>query len=297
MEQIEAFIAAARAPSFRMAAETCALSPAAFSRRVQAFSAFVGLALFEKTAAGLRLTDAGHRCLEELEPAYAELRRAAAHVSRPEGARIGVTLSLSHSLAVGWLIPRLERFRAAHPRIELSLRTRRDAADVRSGDADLGLCFSDVDLSGLSARPLLEAEATPVAAPATARAFAGGAKTLRDQRLLTVARPPDVWGWWAKCAGLEDDLTPAASFDLLDAMYECAAEGSGVALGSSPTLWPHLESGRLVCLGLPVVRFPGDGYRLAERVARKPRWAVSAVSRWLQSEALRSPRLSETAAR
>jgi LysR family transcriptional regulator, glycine cleavage system transcriptional activator len=38
MEAIEAFIEAARAPNFRTAAERCALSPAAFSRRIQAAS-------------------------------------------------------------------------------------------------------------------------------------------------------------------------------------------------------------------------------------------------------------------
>ena len=75
LEQIEAFIEAAEAPSFRVAAERCALSPAAFSRRIQAFSACLGVALFERTPSGARLTAAGRRCLADLKPAYLELRR------------------------------------------------------------------------------------------------------------------------------------------------------------------------------------------------------------------------------
>jgi DNA-binding transcriptional LysR family regulator len=42
LHQIEAFLAAAEAPSLRAAAERRALGPAAFSRRIQEFSAYVG---------------------------------------------------------------------------------------------------------------------------------------------------------------------------------------------------------------------------------------------------------------
>jgi DNA-binding transcriptional LysR family regulator len=290
LEQIEAFVAAARGPTFRAAAETCALSPAAFSRRVQAFSAFVGLTLFERCSTGLRLTDAGRRCLADLEPAFLELRRVAAAVSREDDDELVVALSASHSLTVGWIIPRLARFRETHPQIELCLRTRRDAADLRSGDADLGLCFSDVDLAGLAHTPLLDVEVTPVAAPAMAAAVHHRGN-LRGQRLLTAASPPGVWAWWGKASGCGDDLASSASFDILQASYEAAAEGGGVALGASPTVWPYLESGRLVRLGWPAVRLPGGAYHLAARPERKRRRAVASVWRWLEDEARQAPSL------
>jgi DNA-binding transcriptional LysR family regulator len=292
LEQIEAFVEAARAPSFRAAADACALSPAAFTRRVQALAVFVGAPLFERTGGSAQLTDAGRRCLAELEPAYLELRRAAAAVVGEDAGRSAVTLSSSHSLAVGWLIPRLERFAAAHPDIALTLRTRRDAADIRRGDADLGLCFSDIDLAGLASRPLLEVEGTPVASPSVAAAFDSGGRDLGRQRLLTVASPPHIWDWWAKAAGWNGALGPETAFDIMDAMYKGATEGLGVAMGSSPTVWPYLESGRLVRLGLPAARFNGEGYHLAARPERRRRHAVAAVWRWLEAEAAAAPRLA-----
>src|SRR5204862_4538803 len=97
----------------------------------------------------------------ELEPAYLELRRIAEKVG--DRGRRDVTLSLSHSLAVGWLIPRLEKFRARHPDIALTLKTDRGARGVRSGEADLGICFTDIDLTGLDHVDLLNVAATPVA--------------------------------------------------------------------------------------------------------------------------------------
>jgi DNA-binding transcriptional LysR family regulator len=298
LEQIEAFIEGARAPSFRAAADACALSPAAFTRRVQALASYVGAPLFERTAGRLQLTEAGRRCLEELEPAYLELRRAAAAVGicgDGEDGRAVVALSLSHSLAVGWLIPRLEHFEATHPDISLMLRTRRDAIDIRRGDADLGLCFSDVDLAGLASRPLLEVDGTPVASPQLAAAFHADGGDLGRQRLLTVASPQNVnlWDWWAKAAGWSGALKPAVSFDILDAMYQVASEGFGVGMGSSPTVWPYLENGRLVRLGLPAARFPGGVYHLAARPERRRRRAVAAVWRWLEGQAADLPRLAE----
>jgi DNA-binding transcriptional LysR family regulator len=96
LEQIEAFIEAGRARTFREAADRCALSPAAFSRRIQGFSDFIGLKLFERQPGGVRLTEAGRSCLAELEPAYMELRRAAAHVAGdPLAKRVRLSRSLT----------------------------------------------------------------------------------------------------------------------------------------------------------------------------------------------------------
>jgi DNA-binding transcriptional LysR family regulator len=285
LEQIEAFVEAAHGPSFRVAAERCALSPAAFSRRIQAFSNFLGLTLFERHQNGVRLTDTGRRCFAELEPAYLELRRAASSVVGDDDDSMRVTLSLSHSLAVGWLIPRLESFRSAHPQIELTLRTQRDASELCRGDADLGLCFSDVDLNGLASRPLLEVAATPVAAPAVAALLAADQAPLKNQRLLSVTSPPQIWNWWARSTGYEENLKASASFDILHAMYESASEGLGIAMGASPTVWPFLDSGRLVRIGLPAARLPGGAYHLAARRERKRKRSVSAVWRWLEREA------------
>lgn len=292
LEQIEAFIQAAEAPTFRVAAERCALSPAAFSRRIQAFSAFAGEPLFERTGAGARLTQAGRDRLDALKPAYLELRRAAAGLERREGPQV-VSLSLSHSLAVGWLIPRLDRFRAAHPEIELRLRSERGSADMRRGEADLGICYSDIDLTGLLQTSLLEVSVAPVAAPAVAAAFAEHGN-LREHRLLAGARPIDLWPWWAREAGMDPTLPKAETYDLLHAMYEMAAGGFGVALGATPTVWPHIESGRLVRLPLPQVAAPG-GYRLAAPADRRRRAPVAAVWRWLEGEAARTEGLAAAA--
>jgi DNA-binding transcriptional LysR family regulator len=284
LEQIEAFIEAAKGPSFRAAAERCAISPAAFSRRLQAFAAALGVPLFERSAGRIRLTEAGRQRFAEFEPSYNALRRAAAALPRDRGTPKEVRLALSHSLAVGWLIPRLDGLRAACPDIEIVLRSERSAAGVRSGDADLGFCFSDIDVRGLITGPTVPVLVTPVAAPEFAAAFRSGRRRLADERLLTVAEPAGIWDWWGRAAGRDEVLTAGASFEILHAMYEAAAHGFGVAMGASPTVAPFLLSGRLVTLGLPAIPFPG-GYRLVTAAEQRRRPEVVAVWRWLAAEA------------
>ncbi len=284
IEQIEAFIAAARSHNFRAAAVQCALSPAALSRRIQALSEFTGYALFKRDANGMRLTEHGKRYLEQLEPSFLELRRAASSSVVAGDDHSAVRLSLSHSLAVGWLIPRLGALRVKHPGIDLLLRVRRDAADVRNGDADLGICAQDHDFSNLDTQPLLSVSVTPMAQPAIADAFRAGTALLKNQRLLASTQSRHLWNCWARATGLEGNFTPQATFDVLQGMYEAAAHGFGIVLGASPTVDQHLQSGRLVPLGLPTAQL-SDFYRLVATRNSLRKRPVAAVHDWLASEA------------
>lgn len=293
LEVIEAFVEAARAPSFRIAADRCALSPAAFSRRIQAFTAFVGQEVFERVPGGMRLTDAGRQCLETLEPTYRAILGAARDLeTKPVASKISI--SLSHSLAVSWLIPRIERFYAAHPRIDVAIVTTRTAEAVRAGDADLGLCASDVDVTGLHAELLLEGHVTPVASPEVA-ARLSGSRSLASERLLTVAQGLDLWSWWSYQTGVDCGMPrPVSAFDMAQALYEAAAAGLGVAPGLDLIVDGYLRSGRLAPLGLPSVRHPG-GYRLVTRPSRLGAAQVAPLWTWLHDEAARD-RLRETPA-
>ncbi|CAN5391549.1 LysR substrate-binding domain-containing protein [soil metagenome] len=286
LENIQAFIEAARGPNFRAAAERCAISPAAFSRRLQALASRFDRVLFERTADGLRLTEAGARCLRELEPAYQELRRAARAAVGDDVEQTDVRLSLSHSLAVGWLIPRLGDFNDAAPDIRLSFDTIRDGSSLRRGTVDLALCFSDTDFSGLSSRALITVSGTPVASPEVAARFRTNPDLSAFPR-LAVSVPVNIWDWWTDQAGLTR-LAATTRFDVTQAAYEAAAQGIGIVLGALPTVQPYLDDGRLVELGLPWLKYPGE-YRLAATRAGRRRRPVAAVWSWLETQAANTP--------
>lgn len=283
VDQIEAFLQAARAPNFRTAAEQLALSPAALTRRIQAFSDYVGEELFERSGGGMRLTQAGHRCIQQLEPVFFSLRDAAASVGGRDQTIHQINISVSHSLAVSWLIPRMQRFRESHPMIDLTLKIERTSARVRSGDADIGICYAGVDCSRLRMEPLFGVTVTPVACPAVAARNSGRVQ-LSDECLLVSAQSSELWRWWGRETGYPEELAASTEFDILQGMYEAAACGLGIALGASPTVWPYMDSGKLVPLGMGSAHIP-DAYRLISTDARIAQPQVAAVWDWLLHEA------------
>jgi LysR family glycine cleavage system transcriptional activator len=139
--------------------------------------------------------------------------------------------SLSHSLAVGWLIPRLDRFRARFADVDVEILTVRTAEAIRLGDADLGVCAMDVDVSGLHAEHLLDVRVTPVACPRIASEFRAGNGSLAKHPLLGMTRHPGLWSWWAGEVGANHDarLHAKAGFDALHAAHEAAAAGLDLA--------------------------------------------------------------------
>lgn len=283
METIEAFLEAARAPSFRVAAERCALSPAAFSRRIQAFARFADNEVFERGPSGMRLTETGQRMLASLEPGYLAMREAAADMVAPRGGG-AVTISLSHSLAVGWLIPRLPDFSARYPGVELRFVTDRTPASLRRGEADVAICTSDADVSGLDSAPILDITVCPVASPPVAKRMAETGAGLDAIGVLSMRQHPDFWSWWSREAGHSvGALRTVATFDTQHAMFEAAAAGAGIAAGIDTTVVPHLESGRLVTLGLPAIRYPGAYCLLSSTRGGSPR--VQILRSWLREQA------------
>lgn len=254
LEATEAFLAAARSVSFRAAAQSLALSPSAFSRRIQVLESFLGIALFDRTGPTTVLTPAGHTYRGQIEPALDAIRRATLAV-RQAGRERSLRIATSHSLAVGWLVPRLAGLRQRHD-IEIELVVTRDQQALRSGAADLAIWGgfdADEDLCG---ETLVELRALPVA---TARLADGrlpprSAEEICAHRLLGVRRPGGVWERWLAANGTPGEAPPmAAVFDTNDLMYEAAACGLGVALGVPLLIERFTQDGRLrPCLGAPV---------------------------------------------
>src|SRR5690606_35868876 len=174
---IEAFVVASRLGSFKAAAHELGVSPSAFSRRIQALETHVGARLYDRGDTALRLTKAGRRYLNRLEPGYAAIR-AATDWMTPSAGRRPLRVGVSQSFAIGWLLPRLRRFHDAW--------------------ADIAILFGDGQWPGMRSRRLLDADAMVVGAPALAGA---SIETLGRQRQLEMFYPPDLWRYWLDATG------------------------------------------------------------------------------------------------
>jgi DNA-binding transcriptional LysR family regulator len=145
IDQIEAFVAIVRGGGFTRAAGLLHLSQPAVSRRLELLERELGAPLFERMRSGVILTEAGRTFLPHAEGLLACLRDGSESVRALQQVDGGtVTLALVGTLASTTLTGCLQRFRNAHPQVELHLRTalsQEISVLVRRGDATLGLRY------------------------------------------------------------------------------------------------------------------------------------------------------------
>lgn len=281
LEAIEAFVAVARAGGIRAAAGDLALSPSGASRRIATLEAFLGATLFERSDQGLRLTEAGRRYLDAVEPAVAAIRRATSAI---EDEPDRIVLATSHSLAERWIMPRLAALRATES-IEVDLLPTRDPDVLRSGEAHLAI-WGSMDARDLTSETFGEVTARPVMAP---RLFDGrtppsSEAALRDYPLLAPRDPSGIWRRWFAAAGIAADAPRIAEYATMALVYEAASAGLGVALAVPMLCEPQLRAGTLVPCGeaMPV----GEAYRLYRAGRRGARsQSETRLVQWLRREA------------
>lgn len=152
-DDLRYFLAVAGAGSLSGAAQQLGVNTTTVLRRVASLEDDLGARLFERERTGYRLTAAGEKLVEALEPVDRRLsalpRDFAASGSGGEGA---VRLAASEVLAAALIAPELPAFRSAHPGLELELVD--DPRGASLGNAPrIGNPLRDVDVALRAARP------------------------------------------------------------------------------------------------------------------------------------------------
>ncbi|MET0232139.1 MAG: LysR substrate-binding domain-containing protein, partial [Rhodanobacteraceae bacterium] len=167
---------------------------------------------------------------------------------RPLRARRDNVLSLSAmpSLASSWLMPRLPRFVALHPDVEINLDSSIDLADFSDCRFDAAMRYGPGQWEGVVSELLFEEWLTPVASPAL---LAGRKRPKLDELAeWPLLCPEDPWALWFEKFGGTTPKRFAASFSDSETRQRAAVEGVGIALGRMAMVRPLIESGMLVAL-------------------------------------------------
>jgi DNA-binding transcriptional LysR family regulator len=126
--------------SFTAAAESLGYTQSAVSRQVAGLEGAAGTPLFERTARGVRLTDAGVALLRRAGTVLDEVDAAQRELEGMSELATGTLHVGAIPTAVAALLPRaLRAFRDQHPGVEVSLREGGTASQIRrlvSGSAD-----------------------------------------------------------------------------------------------------------------------------------------------------------------
>lgn len=253
LNALRAFEAAARHRSFALAAAELHVTPAAVSHQVRTLEEQLEVRLFRRLPRGVVLTEAGRAMLPELAKGLDHFARAV------RGAVAGETagelrLTVIPSFAQLWLMPRLGRFLAAYPEIEITILGSSELVDLTRADVDLGIRYGTGRYPGLWSRLLFTEEAFPVCAPSLLDGPPAlrRVEDLRRHRLLhdwnlTSGEAWLTWQAWLDHMGLSG-VDPRRGLRLSDSvmLMEAAVRGLGVAIGRTSLAGGHLAAGRLV---------------------------------------------------
>lgn len=282
---LRAFEAAARHLSFTRAAAELHVTQTAISHQIRGLEELLGVRLFRRLPRGLALTDEAQRYLPAVRDAFDRIQTATSELMSARAAG-PLTASVLPSFAAKWLVPRLGRFRMAHPEIDLRISASLHLVDFAREDVDLGIRMGRGHYPGLRVDRLFGEALIPVCSPALLE-HGPPLRQPADLRHHLLLHDDDYTGWqlWLELAEVEGaDAGRGPIFTDSGMVVQAAAEGQGVALARVALAAWDIAAGRLV---RPFeVTLPHDlAYYLVcpEAAAERPR--IAAVRAWLLAEA------------
>ncbi len=279
LNALRAFEASARHLSFTRAGLELRVTQAAVSQQVKGLEEILGVRLFRRLPRGLALTEEGEALLPVLSESF---RRIGTTLERFRGGRLQEVLTIGAvgTFVTGWLLPRLPRFRTAHPFIDLRLMTNNNRVDLAGEGLDAAIRFGDGAWHGTEATRLLAAPLSPLCAPAIAERLRQPSDLPRETLLRSYR--VDEWDRWFAAAGLPAPAIRGFVFDSSLTMAEAAVQGAGIALLPARMFDHDLRQGRLVRPFAAEVTL--GAYWLTRLQSRPESEALAAFRAWLLAE-------------
>ena len=266
--QLEAFLEAANRGSFRRAADALYLSQPSVSARVQALEDEVGVALFHRTARGVRLTDMGRTFLPFAQRSMDTLRRGKEVLESVRQTSTGI-LNIATARVIGtYVLPEtLHKFHQLHPNANLHIKVGGSSEVLQmvvNEEVQLGLArfmqHPDVD-----ALHLYDEEAVLVVHPEHPFARTGAAAMAQvAQEPLIVYDPGDPGSSYFQFINRvcrDAGVTPKVEMNLdsVEAAKNMVQLGLGISFLPRSGVRRELDSGSLSLIALaetPVVLLP-----------------------------------------
>ncbi len=254
LDLLRTFTLAAGSRTFSEAGRRKGVSTSAISQQIRTLESQLGIALFERTGRGARLTEEGralHRAIEDeftrIETALDEAVAGGGEVRGP------VAIGAPRTFATHWLRPRLVALLETYPDLRLSVDFASPAdleRRVVEGDLDLALLARPARCSGLVERPVQTEELVAVASTEAVERVGhlGNAADLRGRRYLAFDRDRSMLSrWWRAHFGRSEDppervVCQVRSIEELGAL---ATAGMGIAVLPRYAVADALDGGLL----------------------------------------------------
>lgn len=288
LKALRAFEAAVRTGSYADAAMQLGVTHGAISQQIATLESWLGQRLFTKEGRRMVATPMARIFAAEVGLSFDRLAVAADAYGRP-GVRRILRVSAPTSLAMRWLIPRLHRYHADHPHIEVVVSTVSCVVEDLRGGVDIairrGVARHDLwpqhrvvplmeDVDRLIMSPTLFSR-RPIHKPADVE----GHTWLASQTRL------GDWDNWLEAADLQHLAgLPRQTFDHFFVTRQAVEDGLGIGIGPLPMLEIDIASGNLM-MPLPEIRVPRTGYIAIYPRQDSPAHLLSGFVDWLVSQA------------
>ncbi|WP_105190412.1 transcriptional regulator GcvA [Pseudoalteromonas sp. T1lg48] len=247
LNSLKAFEAAARHLSFTKAAEELYVTQAAVSHQIKTLEEHLGLKLFLRKNRSLLLTEEGQGYFLDIKEIFSQLDDATERLLA-RGAKGSLTVSLTPSFAIQWLVPRLSLFNEQHPDIDVRIKAQDQDDNSLQDDVDVAIYYGRGHWSGVETHKLHTEYLVPLCSPMllTGPKPLNEPQDLQNHTLLhdTTRRP---WKVWMKTAGVRNvQVNQGPIFSHSSMAMQAAAHGQGVALGNLVLAKPEIDAGRLI---------------------------------------------------
>jgi LysR family transcriptional regulator, glycine cleavage system transcriptional activator len=286
LNALRAFEAAARHQSISQAANELHVTGGAVSRHISRLEEYFRCELIKRQPRGIILTEKGDAYFRSISGAFEGIDQASRHLSHGASNPERLSIRLYTTFTTEWLAPRLSKFRAEYPSIELNLTANLQRANFDTDEIDIGVT------SGLQRKPelhfdtLFRPKYVPVCVPALVdQGLMARPRDLLRHTLLYAPLEVPMWhAWFKEFSSHEAELASGLKLDNLALTYQAARSGAGIALGLLFYIANDLIAGNLVA-PFPLLIEYGPAYSLVCRTARKDEPAISAFRRWILQEA------------
>ncbi|GAA3095903.1 LysR substrate-binding domain-containing protein [Rhizobium viscosum] len=287
LSALRAFEAAARLLSFKRAAAELGVTPTAISHQIRSLEEHTGLVLFSRQVRKVMLTEAGAQLYPVLRHGFDTFEAALDRLMQIRK-RARVTISATNAFTAKWLVPRVARFHALHPDIDLQLHASDEAVELAESSVDIAIRYGRGPYPGLSAEVMFADDFAPVANPRFGALDIGNLGTVPLIHFQWRRNHPlnPTWERWYSAAGLVRP-PPQGQLHFSDESHaiQAAVAGQGIALLSLALVRDELAAGHLVQPFGPTV--PGHTYHLVTNTDPPPGASVRAAADWLRAEVAR----------
>ncbi len=280
---LRAFEAAARLMSFKAAAEELRVTQSAISHQVASLERNLGTPLFLRLPGRVELSQEGAVYFPVVQEALDKIALAT-DLIRQTNTPASLTVQVYVTVAVRWLIPRMQTFKESSPEVAVNLDASLLDWEFNSDRADIGFIYTKTPNRPNLAYTLLRRERlVGVCSPAIAKVI-NTPDDLRHFSFLSVSGTSEDAAAWAAsvgASGLSQKSSPLFDSNLL--AIEAAANGQGLVVVPKFLVEADIASGTLAVPLASQVMQPG-GWYLVHLERRANEKAIRKFLQWIESQ-------------